>query len=70
VPLERLLIETDAPYLAPVPHRGKTNEPGFVPHVAAMIGQLKGLDTRQVATVSSENFLNLFKLLKKQIKVK
>jgi TatD DNase family protein len=60
VPLERLLIETDAPYLAPVPHRGKTNEPGFVPHVAAMIGQLKTLDVDTVAAASSSNFNQLF----------
>jgi TatD DNase family protein len=69
VPLERLLIETDAPYLAPVPHRGKTNEPGFVPHVAAMIGQLKGLDTGQVAKVSSDNFFRLFKRLNNKLNV-
>lgn len=63
VPLDRLLIETDAPYLAPVPHRGKTNEPGFVPHVAAMIGQLKGVAAGDVAASSSRNFFNLFRFL-------
>lgn len=63
VPLDRLLIETDAPYLAPVPHRGKTNEPGFVPHVAAMIGQLKGIDAAAIAAASSRNFYSLFKSL-------
>lgn len=63
VPLERLLIETDSPYLAPVPHRGKTNEPGFVPHVAAMIGRLKDMDPVDVATASTANFYILFKIL-------
>jgi TatD DNase family protein len=63
VPLDRLLIETDAPYLAPVPHRGKTNEPGFVPHVAAMIGQLKGVSAGEVAATSSANFIRLFNKL-------
>jgi TatD DNase family protein len=63
VPLARLLIETDAPYLAPVPHRGKTNEPAFVPHVAAMIGQLKGVAAGDVAAASSSNFFNLFRWL-------
>jgi TatD DNase family protein len=63
VPLERLLIETDSPYLAPVPHRGKTNEPGFVPHVAAMIGRLKDMDPVDVATASTANFYMLFKIL-------
>ncbi len=70
VPLERLLIETDSPYLAPVPHRGKTNEPGFVPHVAAMIGQLKGVDAATVAAASSRNFFRLFNILKQDVEVK
>lgn len=64
VPLDRLLIETDAPYLAPVPHRGKTNEPGFVPHVAAKIGALRGVDPGLIATSSTENFRRLFNVLK------
>jgi TatD DNase family protein len=66
VPLERLLIETDSPYLAPVPHRGKTNDPSFVPLVAAEIARIKGLDTKQVAQQSSENFFNLFNRLEKK----
>ncbi len=61
VPLDRLLIETDSPYLAPVPYRGKTNEPSFVPWVAAKIAQLKGIDVDRVATASTNNFFNLFK---------
>jgi TatD DNase family protein len=63
VPLDRLLIETDAPYLAPVPHRGKTNEPGFVPHVAAMIGRLRDVSSDEIARASSQNFYNLFNVL-------
>ncbi len=62
VPLDRLLIETDSPYLAPVPHRGKTNNPSYVPFVAQQIAQLKGLSTEQVAHATSENFSRLFKL--------
>jgi len=64
VPLERMLIETDAPYLAPVPHRGKMNEPGFVPHVAEFIATLKGVSLRDVARQTSDNFFKLFKVAK------
>lgn len=60
VPMDRLLIETDSPYLAPVPHRGKTNSPAFVPHVAAQIAQLKGLDVAEVAHTTSANVDALF----------
>lgn len=60
VPLERMLIETDSPYLAPVPQRGKTNEPGFVCHVAAYLAQLKGVALEQVAQQTSDNFCTLF----------
>ena len=62
VPLERMLIETDAPYLAPVPHRGKTNEPGFVKHVAEEIAALRGLPLETIAEQTSNNFRTLFKL--------
>jgi TatD DNase family protein len=62
VPLERMLIETDSPYLAPVPHRGKMNEPGFVPHVAEYIASLKGVALADVARQTSDNFFNLFKI--------
>ncbi len=61
VPLERILIETDSPYLAPMPHRGKTNEPGFVRHVAEYLADLKGIPLAQVAQQTSENFFELFK---------
>lgn len=62
VPLERTLIETDSPYLAPVPHRGKMNEPGLVVHVAEYLANLKGLPVAQVAQQTTDNFFTLFKL--------
>jgi TatD DNase family protein len=60
VPLERMLIETDSPYLAPVPYRGKMNEPAYVRHVAEYIATLKDLPLAQVAQQTSDNFFNLF----------
>jgi TatD DNase family protein len=60
VPMDRLLIETDAPYLAPVPYRGKTNEPGFVLHVAEEIARLRGLSVEAVAEITTNNFVRLF----------
>jgi TatD DNase family protein len=60
VPLERLLIETDSPYLAPAPHRGKRNEPAYVPFVAAEIARLRGLTVEEVARATSANFFRLF----------
>jgi TatD DNase family protein len=60
VPLENMLIETDSPYLAPVPHRGKMNEPGLVKHVAEFIADLKGTSVAQVAQQTSDNFFKLF----------
>ena len=60
VPLDRCLIETDSPYLAPVPHRGKTNSPAFVPFVARQIAELKGLRLEEVADATSRNFERLF----------
>jgi TatD DNase family protein len=60
VPLDRLLVETDAPYLAPVPHRGKTNEPAFVVHTAAMLAELKGVTAEELAAATTENFFRLF----------
>jgi len=62
VPLDRMLIETDSPYLAPVPHRGQTNEPGFVKHVAEHIAELRGIDVHTVAAHTSENFNTLFRI--------
>jgi len=61
IPLERILIETDSPYLAPVPYRGKMNEPSYVPYVAEEIARLRGISVEEVAVASSENFFRLFK---------
>ena len=60
VPLDRLLIETDAPYLAPVPHRGKTNEPAWVVHVAEEIARLRNEPLERIEAVTTENFFRLF----------
>ncbi|MDX8402782.1 MAG: TatD family hydrolase [Mariprofundaceae bacterium] len=62
VPMDRLLIETDAPYLAPVPHRGKRNEPTFVKHVAACIAEVKGVSLEEIATHSTHNAMEVFGL--------
>ncbi len=62
VPLDRCLIETDSPYLAPVPYRGKTNSPAYVPFVAQQIAALKGVPVETVAAATSANFERLFKL--------
>ena len=62
MPAERMLIETDSPYLAPVPHRGKTNEPSFVPHVAAQLAKEKQLSVEQIGEITSRNFMQLFKV--------
>lgn len=64
LPLERLLVETDAPYLAPVPFRGKTNEPAYTKHTAEFIADLKGISYEEVAKVTTDNFFNLFKKAK------
>ena len=60
VPLSHMLIETDSPYLAPVPHRGKMNEPGLVRHVAECIATLRGVPVEMVAQATTENFFRLF----------
>ncbi|SFW14281.1 TatD DNase family protein [Nitrosovibrio sp. Nv17] len=59
--LDRMLVETDSPYLAPVPHRGKLNQPAYVRYVAQEIAALRGIDMREVAAATTENFFNLFK---------
>lgn len=64
VPLDRLLIETDSPFLAPVPYRGKLNQPSYVVHVAEKIAELRGMTAQQVADVSTRNFFNLFNKIK------
>jgi TatD DNase family protein len=61
VPLDRMLIETDAPFLAPIPHRGKTNEPAWVSHVGEFIANLRGITVEEVAKSTTENFRTLFK---------
>lgn len=60
VPLDRLLVETDAPYLAPMPMRGKRNEPAFVRHTASMLAKVKGVSEAEIARVTTENFFRLF----------
>jgi TatD DNase family protein len=62
IPAERYLVETDSPYLAPVPHRGKTNQPAFVRHVAEYIAALRGESYEQVAAATTDNFRTLFKV--------
>jgi TatD DNase family protein len=65
VPLDRILIETDSPYLAPAPHRGKTNNPSYVPFVAKQIADIKGLTVEAVAEATSHNFDRLFSAVSK-----
>lgn len=60
VPLDRLLVETDAPFLAPEPYRGKRNEPAFVVHTAAALARVKGITQREIATATTENFFRLY----------
>ncbi len=60
IPLERMLIETDSPYLAPVPFRGKLNQPGYVKHVAEEIAKLRGISVEEVGEATSANFRKLF----------
>jgi len=60
LPLDRLLVETDAPYLAPVPYRGKRNEPAFVATTAAAVAELRGLKLQHLAEITSANFFRLF----------
>lgn len=67
VPLERLLIETDAPYLAPVPHRGRTNEPGWVVHVAEEIARLRDVPLASIEQATTDNFFRLFRHVQKTV---
>jgi TatD DNase family protein len=66
VPLDRMLIETDSPFLAPVPYRGKRNEPAFVKEVARQIGELRGISTEEAGRQTSQNFHRFFSLPKAQ----
>ena len=65
VPRDRLLVETDAPFLAPVPHRGKRNEPSFVPHTAAVLAETIGVSPEEIAQITSENVFRLFSRMPK-----
>jgi TatD DNase family protein len=60
VPADRYLVETDAPYLAPIPHRGSTNEPSFVAHTAAKVAEVRGIPLAQLGAETTENFFRLF----------
>ena len=62
VPLDRLLLETDCPYLAPEPHRGKTNRPDYTRYVAEKIGELRGMSGQEIADINRENAIKMFKL--------
>ena len=62
IPLEHIVLETDAPYLAPVPHRGERNESAYLPLVAAKIAELKGLTFTEVEAATTANALNLYRL--------
>ena len=62
VPLDRIFIETDSPFLAPVPYRGKRNEPAFVMEVARQLGELRGISTEEVGQITSQNFYRFFSL--------
>jgi len=59
-PADRILVETDAPYLAPVPHRGKSNEPGFVRHTAEKLAEIRGVSLEEIGRATTENFYRLF----------
>ena len=61
VPMDLVLVETDSPYLAPVPMRGKTNEPAFTSYVADVLAEVKGVSKEEIALVTTTNFFNLFK---------
>jgi TatD DNase family protein len=61
IPLDRMLIETDSPYLAPAPHRGQTNQPGYVKHVAEEIARVRGITAEAVGEITTQNFFRLFK---------
>ncbi|MEQ1766833.1 MAG: TatD family hydrolase, partial [Methylotenera sp.] len=65
IPLNRLLVETDSPYLAPMPYRGKTNQPAYVKHVAEEIAHLRGISFEEVSEATTANFFRLFSLAEK-----
>jgi len=65
IPLDRILVETDSPYLAPVPYRGKTNQPAYVKYVAEEVASLRGIDYETLAEATTENFFRLFRHAKR-----
>lgn len=67
IPLNRMLVETDSPYLAPMPYRGKTNQPSYVKHVAEEIAKLRGITLEEVSAATTENFFRLFKHAKQDM---
>jgi TatD DNase family protein len=69
VPLDRMFIETDSPFLAPVPFRGKRNEPAFVKEVARQLGELRGLSTDEIGAQTMQNFRRFFSLHEKRMTV-
>ncbi|HAT86377.1 MAG TPA: LuxR family transcriptional regulator [Rhizobiales bacterium] len=66
VPMDRLLVETDAPYLAPMPYRGKRNEPAYVAHTAEVLAEVKGVSKEEIARITTENFFRLFSKAKQE----
>jgi TatD DNase family protein len=62
IPLDRILLETDAPYLTPVPFRGKRNESSYIPHIAGKLAELTGKDLSEIAAVTTENAQKLFRI--------
>jgi TatD DNase family protein len=62
IPLEKILLETDAPYLAPVPYRGRRNESAYLPHVAAKVAEIKGIPVEEVEAITTTNALKLFNI--------
>ena len=62
IPAEHLLLETDAPYLAPVPYRGKRNESAYLPLIAARLAEVKGLSLNEIETITTDNAIRLFNL--------
>ncbi|MFT6559210.1 TatD family hydrolase [Sneathiella sp.] len=66
IPLDKLLVETDSPYLAPIPNRGKTNEPSFVAHTAAKVAELKEVSQTEIANITTQNFFALFNKIQRE----
>ena len=65
MPLDRMLVETDSPYLAPVPYRGKSNQPAYVLHVAEQIARLRNTEVESIAAATTDNYFKLFSTAKR-----